>query len=324
VTIRSAPPAPASDIVVAMIKRPRGEIGAVRYGGIEAGGTKWVCAVADQPGRPAITQTFPTAGPAETVSRALRFFAENGPVDAIGVGAFGPVDIHRDSPAWGTITSTPKPGWAGTDLVCALRSGLGVPIALDTDVNAAALGEWRWGAAAGLDTFCYVTVGTGIGGGAVVNGRILHGLLHPEFGHTRIPHDRARDPFDGICPYHGDCLEGLASGEAIRQRWGQAGHEVSGAAAWEIEAEYLALSLVNVVCMLSPQRIIIGGGVAKQPTLLPLARRRLIELLAGYLRAPELTDPEAMDGYVVTPRLGDYSGIVGAIELARDAAAGPA
>ena len=218
------------------------------YGGIEAGGTKWVCAVADQPGRPDKLDSFPTTSPEDTVARAVRFFTENGPVEALGVGSFGPVDIRPDSPTWGTITTTPKPGWGDTDVVAALRSGLRVPIALDTDVNVAALGEWRWGAAAGLDTFCYITVGTGIGGGAVENGRLLHGLLHPEFGHMRIPHDRARDPFDGICPYHGDCLEGLASGEAIRQRWGRPGQDLSGTAAWETEAEYLALALVNVVC----------------------------------------------------------------------------
>jgi len=292
------------------------------YGGIEAGGTKWVCAVADEPGRPDKVDSFPTTSPAETVARAVRFFADNGPVEALGVGAFGPVDIRLDSPTWGTITTTPKPGWGDTNVVAPLRSGLGVPIVLDTDVNVAALGEWRWGAAAGLDEFCYITVGTGIGGGSVVNGRLVHGLLHPELGHMRIPHDRARDPFDGICPYHGDCLEGLASGEAIRQRWGRPGQELSGTAAWEIEAEYIALALVNVVCLLSPQRIIIGGGVAKQPTLLPLARRRLRELLAGYLRAPELTEPEAMDGYVVAPELGGEAGVIGAIQLAWEAQRG--
>ncbi len=290
----------------------------MRYGGIEAGGTKWVCAVAGRPGELLETETFPTTAPGPTVSRAARFFTTRGPVDAIGVGAFGPVDIRRDSPTWGTITSTPKPGWADTDLAGALTAALGVPVALDTDVNAAALGEWRWGAAAGLDTFVYITVGTGIGGGAVAGGRLVHGLLHPEFGHMRIPHDRAADPFDGICPYHGDCLEGLASGEAIRQRWGRAGEELSATAAWDIEAEYLALALVNVICTLSPQRIIIGGGVAKQPALLPLARRRVRELLAGYLRAPELTDAAAIDGYIVTPRLGDGAGVIGALELARD------
>jgi fructokinase len=294
----------------------------MRYGGIEAGGTKWVCAVADHPAEPLKTETFPTTTPDETVRRAVRFFAENGPVGAIGVGSFGPVDIRRSSPTRGTITTTPKPGWAGTDLAGALRSGLGVPIALDTDVNAAALGEWRWGAATGLDTFCYITVGTGIGGGAVVNGRILHGLLHPELGHMRIPHDRARDPFAGICPYHGDCLEGLASGEAIRQRWGQPGQQIADAAAWELEADYLAVALVNVICALSPERIILGGGVAKHPALLPQVRRRVREFLAGYLRAPELTDPDVTDRYVTAPGLGDCSGVIGATGLAQDALAG--
>lgn len=292
----------------------------MRYGGIEAGGTKWVCAIADGPGPPLKAETFPTTGPAETVSRATRFFTENGPVGALGVGSFGPVDIRRSSPTWGTITTTPKPGWADFDLVAALRAGLDVPVALDTDVNAAALGEWRHGAAAGLDTFFYLTVGTGIGGGAIVNGRVLHGLLHPEFGHMRIPHDRQRDPFDGICPYHGDCLEGLASGEAIRQRWGHPGQELGDDdAVWDLEAEYIALALVNLACVVSPQRIVIGGGVARQPALLPRARRRLRELLAGYLRAPELAEPDATDRYVVAPGLGDRAGVIGALELARDA-----
>jgi fructokinase len=291
----------------------------MRYGGIEAGGTKWVCAVADRPGHPDKLDTFATTSPEETVARAVRFFTENGPVEALGVGSFGPVDIRRDSPTWGTITTTPKAGWGDTDVVAALRSGLGVPIGLDTDVNAAALGEWRWGAAYGLDTFCYITVGTGVGGGAVANGRLLHGLLHPEFGHMRIPHDRAADPFGGMCPYHGDCLEGLASGEAIRQRWGRPAPELSDPAAWEIEAQYLAFALVNVVCLLSPQRIIIGGGVAKQPALLPMVRQRLRELLAGYLRAPELTEPDAIGRYIVSPQLGGDAGVIGAIELASEA-----
>jgi fructokinase len=291
----------------------------MRYGGIEAGGTKWVCAVADRPGHPDKLDTFATTSPGETVARAVRFFTENGPVETLGVGSFGPVDIRRDSPTWGTITTTPKPGWGDTDVAGALRSELGVPIVLDTDVNAAALGEWRWGAAAGLDTFCYITVGTGVGGGAVANGRLLHGLLHPEFGHMRIPHDRAADPFAGICPYHGDCLEGLASGEAVRQRWGRPGQELSDPAAWEIEAKYLAFALVNVVCVLSPQRIIVGGGVAKQPALLPMVRQRLRELLAGYLRAPELTEPDAIGRYIVSPQLGGDAGVIGAIELASEA-----
>jgi fructokinase len=290
------------------------------YGGIEAGGTKWVCAIGDGAAVLA-TETFPTTTPEETISRAVQFLRRSDLLEGVGVGSFGPIDLHRTSPTWGHITTTPKPGWAFTDLVAPLRAALGIPVAFETDVNAAALAESHWGAGAGLDTFCYITVGTGIGGGALVNGRLLHGLLHPELGHMRIPHDRARDPFDGVCPYHGDCFEGLASGEAIRQRWGRPGQELSAdAAVWELESEYLALGLMNVVCTLSPQRIILGGGVPKQPTLLPLVRRRLKQLLAGYLNAAELTRPDAIDRYIVPPGLGDQAGVIGAMELARSAA----
>jgi fructokinase len=285
------------------------------YGGIEAGGTKWVCAIGDGPGDLRETVTFPTTTPVETIGRATDFFTRTDGLAAVGVGSFGPIDVRRSSPTWGSITTTPKAGWAHTDVVSALGLALGLPVAFDTDVNAAALGEQRWGAAIGLDTFCYITVGTGIGGGGMSNGRLLHGLLHPELGHMRIPHDRARDPFEGACPYHGDCFEGLASGGALRQRWGRSGEDLDDAAAWELEAEYLALGLVNVVCILSPQRIILGGGVMKRPGLLALVRARMRELLAGYVATPELTDE--IDDYVVAPALGDRAGVLGAIELAR-------
>jgi len=275
----------------------------VTYGGIEAGGTKWVCAVGEGPADLRLA-TVPTTTPDETIALAADFFTRNGRVDALGVGSFGPIDVQR-----GLITNTPKAGWANTDVVGKLNSALGVPVAFDTDVNAAALGEHRWGAATGLDTFCYVTVGTGIGGGAMANGRLLHGLVHPEFGHMRIPHDRDRDPFDGVCPFHGDCFEGLASGEAMRARWGRPAETNDDAAAWALEAEYLALGLVNVISALSPQRIILGGGVVKQPLLLPLLRTRVSELLAGYIAAPD----------IVAPALGDRAGVLGAIELARQA-----
>jgi fructokinase len=280
-----------------------------------------VCGIGDGHGELLETETFPTTTPEETIALAAQFFRNGRDLGGVGVGSFGPIDVHRASPTWGQITTTPKPGWAGTNLVATLRSALGVPVAFDTDVNATALAELRWGAAVGLKTFCYVTVGTGIGGGAVVNGEVLHGLLHPEIGHMRIPHDRARDPFDGACPYHGDCLEGLASGEAIRQRWGRPGQDLADRAeVWELESEYLAIGLMNVICTLSPQRIVIGGGVPKQPSLLPLVRRRLPEALAGYFDAPELNEPGAIDRYVVPPTLGDRAGVLGAIELARSAA----
>jgi fructokinase len=286
------------------------------YGGIEAGGTKWVCAVGTGPDDLRDIVTFPTTMPDDTIARAVDFFAGNGPVAAVGVGSFGPIDIRPGSPTWGHITTTPKPGWANTDVAPALTRALGVPVACDTDVNAAALGEHRWGAAVGLDTFCYITVGTGIGGGGMANGSLLHGLLHPELGHMLVPHDRERDPFDGVCPYHGDCLEGLASGEAIRARSRRAGENAADEHIWQLEAHYLALGLVNVIYTLSPQRIVLGGGVMKQPQLLPLVREQLRQLLAGYVSAPELDG--GLDDYLVAPALGDRAGVLGALELGRD------
>jgi fructokinase len=188
-------------------------------------------------------------------------------------------------------------------------------VAFDTDVNAAALGEHRWGAARGLDTFCYVTVGTGIGGGAIAGGRLVHGLVHPEFGHLRVPHDRERDPFSGVCPYHGDCWEGLASGRAMEARWGRRAEEIeAGHPAWELEAHYLALGLVSAVCILSPERIIFGGGVSSAPGLIQLVREQIRSLLNGYVQADAL----AADAYVTAPALGHRSGVLGAIALAED------
>jgi fructokinase len=284
------------------------------YGGVEAGGTKWVCAIGTGPDDLHELTTFPTTTPAETLERTAAFFTENGGVAAVGVGSFGPLDLLQ-----GRITTTPKPGWAGTDVVSALELALGVPVAFDTDVNAAALGEQRWGAAEGLDTFCYLTVGTGIGGGIIARDRLLHGLLHPEVGHMLIPHDRERDPFTGVCPFHGDCFEGLASGSSILERWGKPGEELTNRPeVWELESEYLALGLVNVICTVSPERVILGGGVMKQPELLPLVRTRVQELLAGYVSAPELSD--GIGAYLVTPALGDRAGVLGALELARLAA----
>lgn len=284
-------------------------------GGIEAGGTRWNCAVGDGSGELAAAESFATTSPAETIGRAVSFFAAHGPLEALGVGCFGPVELDRSSPRWGRITTTPKSGWSGTEVVATLRSGLEVPIAFETDVNAAAVGEARWGAGRGLETFAYVTVGTGIGGGVVANGRPLHGLVHPELGHVRIPHDRERDPFPGSCPFHGDCWEGLASGEALRQRWGAPGEELDRPEAWELEAEYLALGLANLVLTLSPERLIVGGGVAGTPGLLTLVRERLPRVLAGYLDARQLG--AGIDDYLVAPELGKRAGVLGAIALAR-------
>jgi fructokinase len=287
----------------------------VIYGGIEAGGTKWVCAIGGGPSEIRDLITFPTTTPAETIARATEFFAASGALAAVGIGSFGPIDLQRGSPTWGRITTTPKPGWAGTELGPAVGAALGLPVGFDTDVNAAALGEHRWGAAAGLDTFCYLTIGTGIGGGGMANGRLMHGLVHPELGHMRVPHDRERDPFVGVCPFHGDCLEGLASGEAIRARWGEAAERLADERVWALEADYLALGLVNVICALSPQRIVLGGGIMKERSLLPLVRERVRRLAAGYLDVPELG--RLIDDYIVAPRLGERAGVFGALELAR-------
>jgi fructokinase len=286
-----------------------------RFGAIEAGGTQWVCAIGGDGHNLLATTTFPTTMPDETIARAAEFFTQNGSLAAVGIGCFGPVDVRPSSPTWGRITTTPKQGWTNTDVAPRLQDLLGTRVAFDTDVNASALGEHLYGAAVGLETFCYITVGTGIGAGIVVNGRVLHGLLHPEFGHMRIPHDWDADAFPGSCPFHGDCLEGLASGEAIRQRWSRPGEQVESEANWQLEAGYLAAGIVNLICALSPERVIIGGGVMNQPLLLPLIRERVRELLADYLHAPEFA--EGIDEYIVGPKCGPRAGVLGALELAR-------
>ena len=287
------------------------------YAGIETGGSKWKCAVGTGPEDVRAETAIPTTTPAETIGRAVDFISNAGPVDAVGIGAFGPLDADPASPTWGFVTTTPKPGWAHTDVGQEIRRRLDVPVAFDTDVNAAALGEHRWGAAQGLDTFLYVTVGTGIGGGGMAGGKLLHGLVHPELGHLRVPHDRSVDPFPGMCPYHGDCLEGLASGRALEARWGRPARELDGAEVWELEARYLALGFVSAICVLSPQRIVVGGGVAREPRLLPLVREEVRRLLNGYVDNAAVTDGNST--YITAPALGSQSGVLGAIALAETA-----
>ena len=293
------------------------------WGGIEAGGTKFVCAVGTGPEDVRAEARFPTTAPEETIARAIEFLRREGgdALAAVGIGSFGPVDPNPASPTFGYITTTPKPGWAHTDLAGAVRRALGVPVGFDTDVNAAALGEHRWGAAQGLDTFVYLTVGTGIGGGGMANGRLMHGLVHPEMGHIRIPHDWAKDPYPGCCPYHRDCFEGLASGPAIEGRWHARGETLpADHPAWPLEAEYLALGLASLICTLSPQRLVVGGGIMQQAHLFPVVRRRVQELLGGYLQAPAILD--AIDAYIVPPALGSRAGVLGAIALAQQASEG--
>jgi fructokinase len=281
----------------------------LRVGGIEAGGSKFVCAVGSSP-EDAETFEFPTTTPEETIARVAGFFGNRAPVGAIGIASFGPIDPNPQSHTFGYITSTPKLGWRNFNFVGRVRQALQLPpefeIAFDTDVNAAALAESRWGAARGLRNFVYVTVGTGLGGGALVDGRLLHGRLHPEMGHIRVPHDRARDPFPGNCPYHGDCLEGLAAAPALEARWGHPPHLLpDGHPAWELQAEYLALGIVNWTCTLSPECIVLGGGVMRRVELFPKLRARTAELLNGYVRPPE----------IVPPGLGVRAGVLGAMAL---------
>lgn len=287
------------------------------FGGIEAGGTKFVCAVGTGPDDFRAETRFPTTTPEETIGRAVAFFKEQAqkePLAAIGIASFGPVDPNPASPTFGYITTTPKPHWAQTDLAGALARALGVPVGFDTDVNGAALGEYRWGAAQGLDTFIYLTIGTGLGGGGLVNGRLMHGLIHPEMGHVRLPR-HPDDPYPGACPFHGDCLEGMAAGPALQGRWGQRAETLPpDHPAWEIEAHYLAYGLVNFICTLSPQRIVLGGGVMDQAHLFPLVRRKTQELLNGYVQSPEIL--ERIDRYIVPPGLGNRAGVLGAIALA--------
>jgi fructokinase len=292
------------------------------FAGIEAGGTKWVCMVAAHPENIRATTRFPTTQPDKTIGNAIKFFKDQMPpsgLKAFGIGSFGPLDLNQDSPTYGYLTTTPKPGWANTDLLEPFQEAFNLPTGFDTDVNTAALGEARWGAALGLTDFVYLTIGTGIGGAAVVNNSLVHGLIHPEMGHMLIPHDRAQDPFPGVCPYHGDCLEGLATGPAIAARWGEKGENLPpDHPAWQLEADYIALGLANLVTILSPQCIILGGGVMDQKQLFPLIRKRLQEELAGYISAQAIL--EEVDQYVVPPKLGSQAGVLGAIALAQRAA----
>lgn len=288
------------------------------YGGIEAGGTKFVCAIGGGRDEIRAETRFATTTPEESISRAIAFLREHHrrePLSAIGVASFGPLDPDPQSPTFGYVTTTPKPGWAQTNLVGPLRQAFGLPVGFDTDVNGAALGEHRWGAAQGLDTFVYLTIGTGLGGGGMVNGQLIHGLMHPEMGHMMVPHNWDADPYPGYCPYHGDCWEGLAAGPALEGRWlTRAENLPPEHPAWELEAHYLSLGLVNIICTLSPQRVILGGGVMEQQQLFPLIQTQVYTLLNGYIQSAQIL--ENMDRYIVPPALGGRAGVLGAIALA--------
>jgi len=290
------------------------------YGAIEAGGTKFVCAVGTGPADLRAQARFPTASPRETLARCLEFFRAQPQLDALGVGCFGPLELRRSAPHYGRVTTTPKLGWSNAEIVGPLQQALCVPVGFDTDVNAAVLGEARWGAAQNLDTVIYITIGTGIGGGALLGGQLAHGLVHPEMGHLLVPREPDDLTFAGDCPFHGGrCWEGLASGPALERRWGQRAETLpADHPAWDLEARYIAAALTSLVLVLSPERVILGGGVMQVSALFPLIRSHLKRSLARYVQADALE--QGIDQYVVPPLLGTQSGIAGALALAERAA----
>jgi fructokinase len=289
------------------------------YGGIEAGGTKFLCAIGSGPDDLRDDIRFSTTTPEETIARTIAYFKEQRqkyPLEAIGVGSFGPVDLRPGSTTYGYITTTPKPGWQNTDFMGKLQRELHLPVYFETDVNAAAFGEYTWGAGQNLNSCLYLTIGTGIGGGAIVNDRLLHGFNHIEIGHILLPRNKELDPFEGICPFHGDCLEGLASGPALEKRWGKKADKLpANHPAWVLEKTYLAAALVNFLLTLAPERIIMGGGVMAQYHLFPLIREEVKKLLNNYIPIPEIID--RIEEYIVPPSLGKKTGVLGAIALAK-------
>jgi len=289
------------------------------YGGIEAGGTKFVCMVATGPENVIVETRFPTTLPDETIQRTIDFFAPyagRGELAAIGIGSFGPLDLNPASPTYGYITTTPKPNWAQVDLLGPIRKAFNLPAAFAHDVVAAAYGEQFWNPGnQGLDPFVYMTVGTGIGVGVLANDRPIQGLVHPEAGHMTIPHDWQKDPFPGVCPFHGDCLEGLATGVSMKQRWGQPAETLPDShPGWDLEAGYIALALANLVYAYSPQRIVLGGGVPQHAGLHAAVRSKVKQVLNGYIQAPIIL--ERIDEYILPPVLGNRSGVLGAIAMA--------
>lgn len=283
------------------------------YGGVELGGTKVVCAVG-RGNTIVATERLPTRDPESTLAGVIAFLRGHGPLEAVGAATFGPVELRPGSPRFGRLLETPKEGWSGVDIAGALGRELRRPVAIDTDVNGAAVAEGRFGAATGLDSFVYLTVGTGIGGGAVVGGHPAHGLVHPEIGHLSVPREPG-DDYPGRCPFHRDCLEGMTSGPALAERFGARLEELAPAAREEaraLAAGYLASGLRNIVYALAPERIVIGGGVASLEGLHALVHARLLEVLGRYPGLPEHASP----GFVVPPGLGGEAGIVGALVLA--------
>ena len=285
------------------------------YGGIEAGGTKMICVIGDENGRILDRMQIPTKTPEETMPLMIDYFKDKD-IKALGIACFGPIDLNRDSKTYGYITSTPKLAWKNYDIVGAFKKELGVPIGFDTDVNGSLLGEITWGCAKGLTDALYLTIGTGVGGGVMAGGKLLHGMLHPELGHIKMAVADG-DTYKGKCPYHGTCFEGMAAGPAIEDRWGKKAVELADDdKVWDLESTYIAQALCTYILTLSPQIIILGGGVMHQKQLFPLIRKKVLEQLNGYIVTKELKD---IDNYIVPASLNDDQGIMGSIKLAMDA-----
>lgn len=272
-----------------------------------------VCAIGREDGTILEQISIPTKTPEETIPEIISYFKEK-EIVSLGVGAFGPIDVNKNSATYGYILETPKLAWRHFNLAGTLKKELKLPIGLDTDVNGSCLGEMTFGCAKGLDSVIYITIGTGVGVGAAINGKLLHGMLHPEAGHILL-RKLEEDAFEGKCPYHKSCLEGMASGPAIEMRWGKKAVELKeNKRVWELESDYIAQALMNYILTLSPQKIILGGGVMHQEQLFPLIREKTAEYLNGYLVTKELKD---MDSYIVPASLEDNQGIMGCIQLAK-------
>lgn len=279
---------------------------------IEAGGTKFICGIGNENGEIFEKISIPTTVPEETMKKVIEYF-KGKEFEVMGVACFGPIDPVKGSKTYGYISKTPKPNWTDYDIIGELKKNFNVPMEFDTDVNGAALGESLWGAGKGLSSVMYITVGTGIGAGAVINGRMLQGLTHPEMGHISVKRNES-DKFKGRCPFHSDCLEGLASGPAIEDRWGEKAYNLEDKnEVWELEAYYLAQALINYILILSPQRIIMGGGVMKQKQMFPLIRKNVKEFLNGYVHKKEIL--EDIDNYIVYPGLEENAGLMGSLAL---------
>ncbi|MBO4902791.1 MAG: ROK family protein [Lachnospiraceae bacterium] len=283
------------------------------YGALEAGGTKMVCATGLADGTILEQTSIPTTTPDDTVEKIADFFSDKGIV-SLGIATFGPVDVKKGSPTYGCILNTPKLAWQNYNLLSALKKRISVPMEIDTDVNGSCLGELTFGCAKGLDSVIYITIGTGVGVGIAINGKLMHGMLHPEAGHILL-NKHPDDPYPGKCPFHPNCMEGLCAGPAIEERYGKPAFELSDRQdVWELEAYYIAQAIVDFVCTLSPRKVILGGGVMHQEQLFPLIRKKTKELLNGYIETAELAD---MENYIVPASLHDDQGIMGAVQLAK-------